>query len=214
VDRHEDPAPTRGQPRLLDQVRDFIRRLHYSIRTEQTYVNWIRRFILFHRKRHPKEMGAPEVEAFLTHLAVQGKVAACTQNQALNAIVFLYRLFGFRTRCSASRCFSHGLHETPFHGPEAGKRRSQARSRASEPGGRGPEGRFHGLEGGMNGPVGSMNRPVGGIRASEARVSHRVGGKRTPLGRATGSENPCDARRSRGIAVHGGQTTVSRAPRQ
>ena len=91
MDRHEDPAPTRSQPRLLDQVRGVIRRLHYSIRTEQAYVDWIRRFILFHRKRHPKEMGAPEVEAFLTDLAVQGKVAASTQNQALNAIVFLYR---------------------------------------------------------------------------------------------------------------------------
>ena len=91
MDRHEDPAPTRSQPRLLDQVRGVIRRLHYSIRTEQTYVDWIRRFILFHGKRHPAEMGAPEVEAFLTHLAVQGKVAASTQNQALNAIVFLYR---------------------------------------------------------------------------------------------------------------------------
>ena len=78
MDRHEDPAPTRGQPRRLDQVRSVIRRLHYSIRTEQTYVDWVRRFILFHRKRHPAEMGVPEVEAFLTHLAVQGKVAAST----------------------------------------------------------------------------------------------------------------------------------------
>ena len=65
--------------------------MHYSIRTEQTDGDWIRRFILFHRKRHPAEMGAPEREAFLTHLAVQGKVAASTQNQALNAIVFMYR---------------------------------------------------------------------------------------------------------------------------
>jgi hypothetical protein len=70
-----------GEPRLLDQVRDVIRRLHYRIRTEQNYVDWIRRCILFHRKRHPKEMGAPEVEAFLTHLAVQGKVAASTQHR-------------------------------------------------------------------------------------------------------------------------------------
>ena len=93
MDRHENSAPTRSQPRLLDQVRDVIRRLHYSIRTEQAYVDWIRRFILFHGKRHPAEMGAPEVEAFLTHLAVQGKVAASTQNQALNAIVFLYRRY-------------------------------------------------------------------------------------------------------------------------
>jgi len=68
--------------------------------------------------------------------------------------------------------------------------------------------------GGMNGPVAGMNGPVGGIRASEARVSRRVGGKRTPLGGATGSENPRDARRSRQIAMHGGQTTVPRAPRR
>jgi hypothetical protein len=64
MDAHEDPTPAQSQPRLLDQVRGVIRRLHYSIRTEQTYVDWIRRFILFHRKRHPKEMGVPEVEAF------------------------------------------------------------------------------------------------------------------------------------------------------
>jgi integron integrase len=64
---------------------------HYSIRTEEAYVQWIRRFIVFHGKRHPKELGRKEVEAFLTHLAVDGKVAAATQNQALNALVFLYR---------------------------------------------------------------------------------------------------------------------------
>lgn len=78
-------------PCLLDQVRSRIRVLHYSIRTETAYVDWIRRFILFHQKRHPREMGAPEVEAFLTHLAVQRNVAASTQNQALAAILFLYR---------------------------------------------------------------------------------------------------------------------------
>jgi len=76
--------------KLLDQVRDAIRLKHYSYRTEQTYVGWIRRYILFHNKRHPKDMGAPEVEAFLTHLAVEGNVAASTQNQALCAILFLY----------------------------------------------------------------------------------------------------------------------------
>jgi integron integrase len=64
---------------------------HYSIRTEEAYVQWIRRFIVFHGKRHPQELGRQEVEAFLTHLAVEGKVAASTQNQALNALVFLYR---------------------------------------------------------------------------------------------------------------------------
>lgn len=80
-----------GRPRLLDQVRDRIRFKQYSIRTERAYVDWIRQFILFHGKRHPAEMGAAEVEAFLTHLAVAGNVAASTQNQALSALLFLYR---------------------------------------------------------------------------------------------------------------------------
>ena len=78
-------------PKLLDQVRQAIRRKHYSIRTEEAYVNWVRRFILFHKKRHPAEMDTPEIEAFLTHLAVQGNVAASTQNQAFSALLFLYR---------------------------------------------------------------------------------------------------------------------------
>jgi len=78
-------------PRLLDQVRDRIRLKHYSIRTEESYVDWIRRFVLFQGKRHPREMGAQEVEAFLTHLAVQGKVSASTQNQAKSALLFLYK---------------------------------------------------------------------------------------------------------------------------
>lgn len=81
----------RRSPRLLDQVRELIRIRHYSIRTEQAYVQWIRRFILFHDKRHPLELGAGEVTAFLSHLAVKRNVAASTQNQALNAILFLYR---------------------------------------------------------------------------------------------------------------------------
>lgn len=79
------------KPKLLEQVRDKLRRHHYSLRTEEAYLGWIRRFILFHRKRHPKEMGAAEVEEFLTHLAVEGNVAASTQNQALGALLFLYR---------------------------------------------------------------------------------------------------------------------------
>ena len=78
-------------PRLLDRVRDKIRVKHYSIRTEQVYVDWIRRFILFHGKQHPSELGAPEVEAFLTHLAVKGNVAASTQNQAKSSLLFMYR---------------------------------------------------------------------------------------------------------------------------
>ncbi|MBK8120893.1 MAG: phage integrase N-terminal SAM-like domain-containing protein [Sulfuritalea sp.] len=78
-------------PKLLDRVRDRIRRKGYSIRTEKSYAHWIRRFILFNDKRHPRDMGAPEVEAFLTSLAVDRDVAAATQNLALSAILFLYR---------------------------------------------------------------------------------------------------------------------------
>jgi integron integrase len=79
------------KPRLLDQVRDTIRRKHYSLRTEAAYIDWIKRYIFFHRKRHPSEMGAPEMEQFLNHLAVEMRVASSTQNQALSALVFLYR---------------------------------------------------------------------------------------------------------------------------
>jgi integron integrase len=77
--------------KLLDQVRDVIRRKHFSLRTEQTYTDWIRRFILYHGKRHPSDMAEPEVSDFLTHLARDGKVASSTQNQALSAILFLYK---------------------------------------------------------------------------------------------------------------------------
>ena len=78
-------------PKLLDRVRHKIRLRHYSLRTEQAYLDWIRRFILFHGKRHPETLGAPDVEAFLTHLAVERKVAAATQNLAKTSILFLYR---------------------------------------------------------------------------------------------------------------------------
>src|SRR3990172_4107224 len=84
-------APALSRPRLLDQVRERARVKHYSIRTEQVYTDWIKRFILFHGKRHPETMGAEEIEGFLTHLAVEGKVAASTQNQAKSALLFLYR---------------------------------------------------------------------------------------------------------------------------
>jgi integron integrase len=77
--------------RLLDDVRQVIRLKHYSIRTEESYLHWIRRFILFNGKRHPRDMGAPEVTAFLSHLATKNNVAAATQNLALNAVLFLYR---------------------------------------------------------------------------------------------------------------------------
>jgi integron integrase len=79
-------------PKLLDQVRDKLRVKHYAIRTEQSYVDWIKRYIYFHGKTHPKDLGAQDVEAFLTHLAVAGKVSASTQNQAKSALLFLYRV--------------------------------------------------------------------------------------------------------------------------
>jgi site-specific recombinase XerD len=82
---------TEGKPRLLDQVRGIIRCKHYSIRTEQSYVDWIKRYIYFHNEKHPKDLGEEHISAFLTHLAVKGKVASSTQNQALCALVFLYR---------------------------------------------------------------------------------------------------------------------------
>ncbi len=78
-------------PKLLDRVRERIRVKHYSLRTEDAYLHWTRRFILFHGKRHPREMGGPEVEAFLSHLATAGQVSPSTQNQALSALLFLYR---------------------------------------------------------------------------------------------------------------------------
>jgi integron integrase len=80
-----------SSPKLLDQVREAVRVRHYSIRTEEAYVRWTRRFVLFHGKRHPGELGPEAIAAFLTHLAVRENVAASTQNQALNALVFLYR---------------------------------------------------------------------------------------------------------------------------
>jgi integrase len=84
---------TTEQPpkKLLDQVRDLLRIKHYSYRTEQSYVAWIRRYILFHDKRHPNEMGISEIEAFLSYLAINENVAASTQNVALSALVFLYK---------------------------------------------------------------------------------------------------------------------------
>ena len=85
------PGATGRPPRLLDRVRQAVRIRHYSRRTEDAYVSWIRRFILFHRKRHPDEMGGVEVEQFLSWLAVRRRVSASTQNQALSALLFLYK---------------------------------------------------------------------------------------------------------------------------
>jgi site-specific recombinase XerD len=84
------PAP---KPKLLDQVRQAIRTRHYSPRTEETYVHWIKRFIFFHNKRHPSDMAEPEIARFLSNLATESHVSASTQNQALNAVLFLYRQF-------------------------------------------------------------------------------------------------------------------------
>ena len=80
-----------AKPRLLDQVREALRLRHYSYRTEQQYVGWIRRFIIYHDRRHPAQLGGPQVEAFLSHLAVDRRVSAATQAQALAAILFLYK---------------------------------------------------------------------------------------------------------------------------
>jgi integrase len=86
-----DKSTTTNPPKLLDQVRDKLRVKHYSIRTEQTYVHWIKRYIFFHGKRHPKDLGTRDIESFLMHLAVAGKVFASTQNLAKSSLLFLYR---------------------------------------------------------------------------------------------------------------------------
>ena len=82
------PHKPKPAKKLLDQVRDIIRMKHYSPKTEKTYVGWIKRYILYHDKKHPKEMGVREIEAYLSYLATERKVAAATQNQAFNALLF------------------------------------------------------------------------------------------------------------------------------
>jgi integron integrase len=91
VDKRTSGGVARPAPKLLDQVRGRMRRLGMSKRSEEAYVGWIRRFIVANDKRHPSELGAPEIERFLTMLAVHGKVAAATQNQALSSLLFLYK---------------------------------------------------------------------------------------------------------------------------
>ena len=86
----ERPDDAARRPRFLDRVREALRRSHYSRRTEKAYVGWIRRYVVFHGRRHPREMGENEVTRFLTALAVDGKVSASTQDQALAALLFLY----------------------------------------------------------------------------------------------------------------------------
>ena len=80
-----------SRPKLLDRVRHAIRTRHYSPRTEEAYVHWIRRYIVFHGKQHPSTLGAPDIATFLTWLAVERRVSASTQNQALSAVLFLYK---------------------------------------------------------------------------------------------------------------------------
>jgi len=84
-------APPQGSPKLLDQLRQALRSRHYSRRTEQTYCQWVKRFICFHGVRHPAGMAEPEINTFLTALGVKERVSASTQNQALSALLFLYR---------------------------------------------------------------------------------------------------------------------------
>ena len=98
-------SSSEGKPKaapLLEQMRTVLRFRHYSIRTEQSYLDWVKRFIVFHGKRHPRDMGAEEVRVFLTHLAVEGKVAASTQNQALHALLFLYQKGSATRTCPPS----------------------------------------------------------------------------------------------------------------
>lgn len=105
----ETPLPA-NQPRLLDRLRLALRSRHYSSRTESTYLMWVRRFIFFHKLRHPENMAEPEMNAFLTHLAVERKVSASTQNQALSALLFLYRHVLGREVGPQGRPDDHDLH--------------------------------------------------------------------------------------------------------
>ena len=96
MNQPEPPKPQAGntqmdKPKLLDQVRTAIRLRRMSYRTEQTYIDWIKRYIIFHKKQHPKDLGVEEIREFIAYLATERKVATSTQNQALSAILFLYR---------------------------------------------------------------------------------------------------------------------------
>jgi Phage integrase, N-terminal SAM-like domain len=128
------PAQTADKPKLLDQVRDVIRRKHFSIRTEQTYVEWIKRYIFFHGKRHPNEMAEAEITAFLTHLARAGKVAASTPNQHVKASLTCrkrlqeqQRVLRLRTSLGSRLGFLHRLHEQPSHSAERTQGRQELR---------------------------------------------------------------------------------------
>jgi len=100
--------------KLLDQVRERIRLKNYSNKTEQAYLNWIKQYSIFHDKKHPQDMGAVEIEAFLTHLVVDRNVAASTQNQALSAILFLYREVLNKTIASRTHQSRNPKYHSPF----------------------------------------------------------------------------------------------------
>ena len=105
-----EPLITTQKPRLLDQVRQAIRTRHYSYRTEKAYVHWIKRYIFFHDKRHPAEMAELEIGRFLSSLATEGHVSASTQNQAFNALLFLYHeVWAKRSGSSKVSCARRGL---------------------------------------------------------------------------------------------------------
>jgi hypothetical protein len=137
--------PMKNAPKLLDRVRERIRTKHYSIRTEDAYADWIRRFILFHGKRHPRELEAKHVESFLTYLAVERRVSASTQSQAKSALLFLYKevlqeelpwLSGI-VRAKQSRRLSAGAHgpggarRALVHGGRASAHRASALRRGA-----------------------------------------------------------------------------------
>jgi len=84
-------TPSQKKKNLLDEIHEFMRLRHYSIRTERSYINWIKRYCIFHKMKHPRKMGIPEIEAFLSHLATEEKIGRSTQNQAFNALLFLYK---------------------------------------------------------------------------------------------------------------------------
>ncbi len=111
-------AKSNYRPRLLTRMREALRSRHYSRRTEQTYCSWVKRFIFFHNVRHPAEMGEPEINAFLTYLAVKGKVSASTQNQALSALLFLYRHVDRSRSRRSGRTHSCPQAQTPAGRPD------------------------------------------------------------------------------------------------
>jgi len=114
----EASPPDAPKPRLLDRVREALRTRHYSRRTEEAYVAWIRRYIFFHGKRHPAELGGPEVTRFLSSVAVEGQVAASTQNQALSALCFsIETCWASSCRGWTASCAPSGRSDSPSSSP-------------------------------------------------------------------------------------------------